>query len=206
MHISQFHFISRQKSLWDFYDLAVYTSYFAFSLVLSLLQGSSRNCWRYHAYIQNPLREKCSNTEFFPICIFLYSDQKILRIWKLLRRLIMTYAFSNLSWRCFWWVKRWVNFNKKVQINYCTSEHRFFDLCNKLKKVSASIFTTNIAFSLHNRRENSESNKTITSYENSITTLLKLIRLIDLLYDSLPMQFLQHGFIIGICRDYKYQH
>ena len=37
MHISQFHFMSCQKKLWDFYDVEVYTSYFAFSLVLSLL-------------------------------------------------------------------------------------------------------------------------------------------------------------------------
>ena len=28
-----------------------------------------------------PLREKCPNTEFFLVRIFLYSDQKKLRIW-----------------------------------------------------------------------------------------------------------------------------
>ena len=32
-------------------------------------------CWR------RALREKCPNTEFFLVHIFLYSDQKILRIW-----------------------------------------------------------------------------------------------------------------------------
>ena len=31
----------------------------------------------------HPLREKCPNTEFFLVRIFLYSDQKKLRIWTL---------------------------------------------------------------------------------------------------------------------------
>ena len=48
---------------------------------------------------QNPLRQKCPNTEFSLVRIFLYSDQKILRIWTILRRLKMTCAFSNLSRR-----------------------------------------------------------------------------------------------------------
>ena len=34
-------------------------------------------------FVQFTLREKCPNTEFFLIGIFLYSDQKKLRIWTL---------------------------------------------------------------------------------------------------------------------------
>ena len=46
--------------------------------------------------------------------------------------------------------KRWGNFNEKGNINICPLVLRFSDLYDKLKEVGASIFTTNIAFSLHN--------------------------------------------------------
>ena len=41
------------------------------------------------------LREKCPNKEFFLVCIFLYSDQKKLRIWTLFTQ--CKFRFSNAS-------------------------------------------------------------------------------------------------------------
>ena len=55
-----------------------YKFVFFFCEFMHKAQGKQENKVRYSA-----LREKYLNTEFFLICIFLYVDQKNLRIWTL---------------------------------------------------------------------------------------------------------------------------